>query len=54
MQQASILMTFFVGLMGAAYLGLETGAIDAKGFLADPPPVSDTAVAQLPAVQPAV
>lgn len=35
MQQASILMTFFVLLMGAAWLGMETGVI------AVPPPPAD-------------
>ena len=28
MHQASILMTFFVGLMGAVWYALETGAFD--------------------------
>jgi hypothetical protein len=28
MQQASILMTFFVGLMGVVWYALETGAFD--------------------------
>lgn len=36
MQQASILMTFFVMVMGGAYLGLETGMIDTRGFLTEP------------------
>lgn len=52
MQQASILMTFFVMVMGGAYLGLETGMIDISGFV-DQPAIEAPASPEAPAAQPA-